>query len=210
MVRMTTVFTIITLLGCGTEPGGSGAAQLAPEEQREEQQQAVRTDALYVADASKLPACDVSSESRLVYVKSDENFMACTEGAWVDVDIKGAKGEKGEQGTQGEKGDIGEEGEPGVALDTTWRDPATDRLWAIGSLVARFAPACGTGFVLPTADEAQDGWDAGLGTAVANLTGADAIWLAWDTEGTAIAFNESASNYTQAGYKAIAACFKAP
>lgn len=57
--------------------------------------------ALYLADASKLPACDAAAEGRLVYLVASKEFQACAGGAWQVVDLRGPQGEAGKDGEDG-------------------------------------------------------------------------------------------------------------
>lgn len=209
------------LVGCGSEPFKEGdAAKGDVQADPNTPASASSNDALYVQDATKLPACDASSEGRLVFVRDAKVFNACVAGTWTDVtaeikaaSVDGAKGEKGDTGTKGEDGAAGKDGKDGkagVAIDNTWRSPANGVLWLIGSSVSRFAPTCPTGFAMPDATVAADAAAAGLVTVIQNLTSSSAFWLAWQTEGEAVAYNATLATYSAVGYKTVTACYQIP
>jgi len=65
-------------------------------------------DALYVATAADMPACDDASKDRIVYVADEKALKACLAGTWTAVDI--ASKAMAIQGTLSCSGAIGDTG----------------------------------------------------------------------------------------------------
>jgi len=89
-------------------------------------------DALAVASAAELPACERNGQ--LVYALDVKQFFVCDGSAWVEIDIKGEKGEQGAQGEQGIAGATGPQGdtvivEPDALGPSEWRDEMTSLVW---------------------------------------------------------------------------------
>lgn len=185
---------LLTLLSaCGSQGGGSGSdnspeitAQGAPSP---EQQQQVDTQyAQLVQDAASLPACDATTEGKLVYVKASSEFEVCGGGAWAVIDLKGIAGTAGIAGEKGDKGDKGDKGEAGKDAETLsaneWIDPVTalywfkagDGDWATAQL------ACDGDYRLPTEAELIAGALHGIRAATGGHT--DAWTSAPDTGNT--------------------------
>lgn len=147
---------MLLLTACGSQ--GGGGSDNSPEvtaqgEPSPEQQQQVDTQyAQLVQDAASLPACDATTEGKLVYVKVSSEFEVCGGGAWAVIDLKGVVGEKGEKGDKGEKGEAGKDGEPGQAVYVDgeyWDDEITGLHWRLAGV----GPNCPEGWRLPTLNE---------------------------------------------------------
>ena len=100
MKGMLAVSIMLVLAACGADNGGDfvdEAPAAAPTDGSDSR--SLDDFPLYVADANALPTCDAAAEGRLVFVKSENAFKACTASKWETVEIKGEKGESGASGT---------------------------------------------------------------------------------------------------------------
>lgn len=71
-----------------------------------------------------LPSCTPAREGHIAYVATAKELLACTGGAWSEVDLKGEKGDKGDAGDAGAAGPSGavaSGGNPALTLYETYR-----------------------------------------------------------------------------------------
>lgn len=124
----------LTITACGPDNGGgAGKADLvadsgAPADDADE----TNVDAMLVATAADMPACDEKAEGRIVYVKDEAMLKACIGLAWQAVDLKGSDGKDGVAGKDGKDGQDGAEGTPAPA--NSWLDPMTDSVWLVAGM----------------------------------------------------------------------------
>lgn len=156
-----------------------------------------------MTEAGELPACDAARRTWLAYVEAEGAFRFCSsKGEWSAVELHGKDGEDGVAGV---------DGRDGVAADTTWRDPATGRLWLYGSSVYAsdaYGAGCAAGWALPSRDDAAEGWRNGLGAGaqVLGIT-ATSFWIVQE-DGVQTAYGVSAGTYTQVLYRAGLWCYR--
>ncbi len=162
--------------------------------------------ALAVDDTADMPACGKENNQQLVYVKKLDTFFSCegdwkeivikgpagsdgapgVAGTGGGLGASGRPGEAGEagaagkDGAKGEKGDKGDPGQP-VAVNQ-WFDQLTQNSWLIGAVEsegqfnASLATACGGGWRIPTAAEAQTAAQHGLILASQAIGGPQRVW----------------------------------
>lgn len=68
-----------------------------------------------LAKGLSLPACAKTLEGTTYYVAAEDNFQACSAGAWSIVDLHGKDGKDGQNGKDGQGGLSGKDGQDGVA-----------------------------------------------------------------------------------------------
>lgn len=166
------------LAACGADPSSKdGQSAMPPQIPQADQgipepAKDPQAQALLIADASKIPPCSIEAEGTLVYVKSDEAFMACSSGTWERIDIHGKDGTSGENGKDGKDGLS--------ASANLWKDPMTGSVWmslhkGIWTIASK---SCKEGWRLPTKDELVEAqthhlWD--------NVTSTGEYW-SWSTD----------------------------
>ena len=162
------------------------------------------TTALLVQGLDELPACEVATRRLLVYVAEDGLFRHCSEAGWQAINLEGKDGADGADGRDG------------VAVDNTWRDPVTGRLWLIGAYVNRAGAVCPEDWTPPTYLEVKAAYINGLGVALGVLNQADSIWTPTLEDGRfTYLHNSSVSGINQgvttsAGEQHQLACFQEP
>ncbi len=167
----------------GTDPGENIERQPAePRENVVEYRKDGERIALALEDTADLPACALDNEAQLAWIKSTEEFFACTQGTWVQVPVKGKDGAGGAAGTVGPAGPKGDKGDPGTpAVANQWFDPMTEDSWIVGAAVSQGpiilnGSPCAGDYRAPTSAEVQTAVLHGLSIASVAFGGAATFW----------------------------------
>ncbi len=154
---MKVVTLVFLLASCGAEP----AAENAPATEREAKPDAAEpqpvVQSLALERRADLPGCGKGNNHQLVYVREEAVFLACEEGSWAEVEIRGERGSDGTAGTNGSDGKDGRDGTDGLAgangsdgaagatgaagtAAFSWDDPVTGKRWVIRGWGTNGAP----------------------------------------------------------------------
>ena len=173
------------LAACGTDPNAAGTAPTtaptdsgviyqpdAPKEVVVEYRKDGGVYALAVDDTSELPPCTHELSGKLAWIKTTEQFFACEDDSWQEVNVRGKDGAEGPVGPQGEPGRPPSPNE--------WVDPVTEDRWLFGATVTQDvvltgAPCAGE-FRLGSSGELQAAILHGLSLASGALGGATVFW----------------------------------
>lgn len=104
---------IIVQPGCGRGLTPKGEVAEQSQQKQNPDAQTKSEDPKYavtLTDESKLPACNESSNGRLIYLLSTKQFKTCDGNVWVSIDISGTAGTNGKDGENGTNGKDGVNG----------------------------------------------------------------------------------------------------
>ncbi len=115
---------VLLVLGCGSaEDLRSGAGKTRQESSGDASAQTPArapeptfSSAMTYDTTADLPPCTPAREGHIAYVATAKELLACTGGAWSEVDLKGEKGDRGDQGEAGATGATGTAPSGNVAL----------------------------------------------------------------------------------------------
>jgi hypothetical protein len=70
--------------GCGSDDKGASSS----EAKKEEVSEVSKPHSVALKDRSKLPACDEANETALAFIISEDVFVTCSQGDWVEIDVE--------------------------------------------------------------------------------------------------------------------------
>lgn len=167
---MKLLFLLMFLVSCGSNKGSDDSSPQASSPHI--------TTSYYVADASKLIACDDSSRGFLAYIENLAQFEACLSSGWTVVDVKGKDGSNGAQGSTGAAGT------PTSA--NQWYDAITTKMWIMTTISTSTVgwtnslSACTGSYRMPSPSEIMTALTHGMKPAAQALTNAPAEIIAND------------------------------